>query len=225
MKKTAMIFVLVLFAGTAFADVSFTLYRGWNLVPMGILGSECTADNKNVSAVYFYSPLENNYLGVPVTQSGSPQKEYQDKVDAVRRLYEPKKNEYLTPFETGTSAWAYYTGNNSCNTTIRTSNPYTELSTRKLFRGWNFLTVLPWMVDKKLTDITYGCDIQRFATWDAAGQKWNSVRMSLSEWARQYGPDNPVNESSIGQTILLKTAGECALSATGPLPPAPPLPD
>lgn len=227
MKKTVLAFMIIVLANLAFADTPFTLYKGWNMVPLGISegGSQCNSDGKNISAVYLYSPLENKYVGFPVTQSGSPPKEYQDKMDAMRRLYEPMKQNYLTPTDTGTSAWVYYPGD-TCNTTVRTSNSYSELSTKKLFRGWNFLTVLPWMRDVSLGTMFGNCEVQTIASWSPPSQRWDAV-LKGEQLKTVLGVSSPFidSDSDIGKTFVVKTANECALSATSPLPPAPTLPD
>ncbi|GEM_PF-6797703 len=210
---------MILFSGIAFADASFRFNPGWNLAPVNLFQSVGCADSENakanISAIYLYSPLDKSYVGAGIGGEGT-------QVEALGRKYTPYALSHLTPTETGTSFWVYWKGN-PCTTSINTGSSYQELSTKKLFAGWNFMSIVPWMEGKNLNDMLGSCNVQRLATWSSESQSWSTSAGITPE--KLQAANTTFSNADIGKTLLVKTAAECSLSATGQIPPAPALPD
>lgn len=168
------------------------MYQGWNLVPVGIpVSGQCTIND--YSAMYLYSPLENKYHGGQTTNGN-----FND--PSLGQIYSQYRDTYLTPGDSGTSAWFYF--NNECDLTI-TGGINPQKLDMKLFTGWNFITISGLMNGLKPSEIFQNCNVEKIYGWDAQNQQWKKGSL-----------ENPttVKISDIGTSAIVKVSSECTLS-------------
>lgn len=199
-------------------EVEVYIQEGWNLILMPdpdleerifLPDSEITQDDLKTLYVYVASH-KKYYQGYP------------DQSDFIEAFYSLSKDEqsYL---HIG-SAWVY-SDKAGYFRYKRTDVPkYNEVS---LTKGWNFFTMTPGLMSKRLKDFRGGCNITKMAIWE--DQQWNVLTPNHlaehaelpSDWDDFVPADS---ESDIGRGILIKVTDLCAFGPNIPSPP-PNLPD
>ncbi len=187
-------------------------YSGWNLIP-GQLDSTNSCEPTNMSAMFIYLPIEKKYIGGRVVNGQLESSVYENMPN-----YQSYFDTHLVPGYYGTSVWAYY--KEPCSATMKTEK-YPSSIGKKIFEGWNFISVTGSMVGVKPNEFFSNCKIQKIYAWSPTDQKWQNLLAILDR------PEG-FSEGSIGQSFLVKVETECTLSGTltQPEPPiTPPLPE
>ena|SRR3989338_6088338 len=150
-------------------DLSVELNEGWNLVstfsgPKQILPTSEIKDN-NIKAVYYYSPLQNQYVDwLSVMQGKSEIPSWWDSQDA--------------NIANGGSMWVY---SNKDGVLKYWADDFKQR--RILVNGWNFIAVTPEMAEVQspgmytfpVTFEQSGCSVSKVYTFDSKKQSWEKV--------------------------------------------------
>lgn len=193
---------------------------GWNLVPLLYSNSgnqfySLAALNEGAcpgafgsNHSWFYYPKYNKYV-------------YWDEMKNLG------KGEYINDsssdneFELDASTGKYIHTNNGaifvyffkdCVTKIpNVSTNTTEI--KKVNKGWNFITLMPWMENKKIRDNFNECNIVNINAWNGIEQKWEITKENQQTALAQF-KDTAVTSNMLGSVYLLKFENTCELSAS-----------
>jgi len=206
-------------------QVTITMKPGWNIVPLG--ASETAPGSCGIKAAWIWSPTAKKYMG------GSPEGGAMPQEDG-EKLEEDMENGYLYAQSYSTSAggmWVYTTNECTLQKTFWTSvsNENDQIAFLKLAKGWNFVSISPWMGGKKISEFLGDCTLSKITAWDATMQRWGngaSDTLYMAEMAQKInnGEDEPLQEAMSGVVFLFKVPEECSLGLTGAMEP-PVLPD
>lgn len=199
------------------ATQGLQVYSGWNLIPNGfsIGASNDSLVFGNAKYVWSYSNLENKYYGGSISENGTVNYE----VLPNNSLYSNYTADYLTPGVTGTSSWVYFARPVTINISTSSSSSPTLIE-KKLFKGWNFLSITQAMIDSKQSSVVIlqNCNVERAYAWYADTQSWGNN-------AAQNGSVMiDLRQDFLGKTVVVKVAADCQLSnvPNAPNPPSPP---
>lgn len=195
-----------------------TVHKGWNIMPFyGVdttdFSSSCHVSMQQMSnSTYIYDSLDNSYMSAADAASQSSAAAWW--ASSIRYM----------------SDWTgWYYSPTDCQTSFNVSSlssyyPQPTLLTS----GWNFMTVLPWMLNQTYAGMFANCSVQKVYGWDGASQAWSSRYANVSAYmvgqglASSYGQE--VSAGQVGTTLLLYTSAACSLSQSGSGGPAPPPP-
>ncbi|GEM_PF-1805184 len=241
MKKQFFVLVLlVLFSAFGFASVSTEIAKqynsntnkvtlivstGWNMIPIGEgistgddTQSSDDCQSQDSKSIFVWDSLSKQYLGGPVSNSDPSPASTQKAFDAINSA---KPLGYA--FGNIGAAWIYRT--KPCTVEMSLSgNALTGATGRKILQGWNFITIMPWMLNKKFIDIAGNCNIIKANAWEDASQKWDQSSSSAGATILMSQTNSPIRESTIGMTLVIYAESDCELSITGPVVEPPLLP-
>lgn len=192
-------------------EIEITYHPGWNIVPYVVGTSEFIVNECDFYASYYWSPTERQYFG---GLYGSGSSEFSQKVAEDAAL-----NYYTATTYMG-AGWVY--SKNYCVTKTQLGSPGAQtwneqykdqvFSGLVLKKGWNFVTVNPFMVGLKWEEILSECNLEAVNMWDAREQKWG---FESSSEAVQYliAPNVfALNEMQVGNTYVMKFEDDCYFS-------------
>lgn len=185
------------------ADIDLKLYPGWNLIQQFTIPNfDCSQKETpnqvckdDIAAAYSYWPVMNKYfLAYPESDiyftddelkiaKGVP-KEYMDNMGMFIYLKGDSEKTY-TYKHAFDSSWVLD-------------------DTFKLFKGWNIITILPQMADKKFSDFKGDCDITGVYMFNGDDQKWIDLSKILES--------NEFSLEIAGAGLVLKTSKDCTLN-------------
>ena len=91
-------------------------------------------------------------------------------------------------------------------------------ATKKIVKGWTFLTIMPWMKGQTINELMGDCTIENFNMWNVGTQNWAIPSKATSEQiASLLGVE--ISDGSIGTTYLIKTTSNCELMKDISAPP------
>lgn len=92
-----------------------------------------------------------------------------------------------------------------------------KLSDTKLVSGWNFVGMVPEMVEKSLDELKGSCTIEKAYGWDYNSQRegyWNDIL------------DEKLPSEAVGMGFIIKVVNNCELGVSvGAMPNIPPIPN
>lgn len=184
------------------------LKPGWNLVPYGASGSE----QCQLGAIWIWVPTVGRYYGGRFGNTASYSR------DLLQAIESDDADNYLYaqgygPFAGG--HWVYSANECQVTRTFAPTSAGEGIDGMKLAEGWNFVTISPWMKNKKLSDFMGECELLMIASWDSRAQAWASGTTTEMEQAADMvneGLDTGViGDSSVGDVYLLKAVQACTL--------------
>ena len=86
---------------------------------------------------------------------------------------------------------------------------------KSLVEGWNFVSVLPWMLNTTASSILAQCSVSKLYTWNATSQSWSGGSLTgiLTNINTTAFENSYVNTSKIGSTFIVKVANDCQFGA------------
>jgi len=180
-------------------NFEFYLKKGWNLIPAVYL-SECSS---LVIAQYFYSPVHSSYYG-QYTLNGSTvsvPENAQSWGDEIRDYY------------FGGGQWVYSTSDRVCETSIASNSSYDSSKTIK--KGWNLVSIYPWMKGNTPQNIFSECNIRAVNAWDESTQNWMYASSSSSVYAVNENQQE-ITDAAIGKILAIKIGSDCELQVSAP---------
>jgi len=189
--------------------------KGWNLVsvyafPDAFEGriaelNKKQLNNDGIRGIFFYDKyLSKRYIQL------YPNYET-EKMNALKDYLENDRTDSFSPASsTASSMWVY--SNKKQEKTYATTDGPPLLSSMTLKAGWNFLSVTPQMIGKKLADIKGNCNVLRAYAWDPRSQQWASI-INIS-----------FDDEGLGMGFVIQVSSNCKLGASENTanPPAPP---
>ena len=186
------ILLLIGIAGFVYAEMVETdapVFKGWNLV-YGLQSPEQVDSawraGVNVKAIYGFDPTTQKYILV----------------------YPSDKPVSISDELAASAFWVYsdYTPSTSSDApkNIFEYDIHDEVlsrATKNLYTGWNFVGIIPNMVDKKLDDIRGNCEISKVYFWNSQTQKW----VESETW-------QVFSRVQIGMGIIVKVSNSCVLN-------------
>jgi hypothetical protein len=195
-------------------QVTYNLNAGWNIIP-GRLSLSNKSPIKDTPYYEGTSCIQNNLMGFIYSPT---QKKYISSSDNIGNniISQDSSNGYYYAQYGG--IWMYTPNDCKVSFNLKTSTTGGDLITgeginKKIVKGWNFLTIMPWMKEKTLESILGDCIIENFNMWDVGTQSWALSSKATSE---QMFPllFNKIGDWSIGTTYLIKTSNNCELMKT-----------
>ncbi len=224
MKKIVLVFVFaVLFSGIVFGQtitkeynstdkkVTMRLSQGWDLVPSGT-DTQTSSPSSNPLAAFFWNPLDKKYYGGGY---GSTEGN-----NIATKLNELRSAGYATA--TMGATWVYMPKSEEVTVTYGGA-ALTSNTGKKIAKGWNFISLMPWMIGKKISGLFDNCSITKANAWFGIQNEWASNN-STEYWNTLRTSNETVKEGSVGYTIVVYSESECGLSSVEMQPP-PVLPD
>ena len=239
--KTALLLLGLMMAPAAFAQsttydpatrlITYSMVNGWNLVPApkawGPMGDQtCNpAGGSNAfSAAYYFSPVQNQYLGGTVTKTSPPTIQYSP-ANAENLMNAENQSHYYHVFGGGQWIYASYpctlSGSLLTDATGRISESAEEQYKYTVKKGWNLLVITPYMSGKTFRQAFHGCSVSKMNFWDAQTQKWtfNGESIPSSTLAQNFfapGQTSTISEGLIGHVLAFKIADDCRLAPVNP---------
>ena len=207
----------VVFAGdydSASNKMTYTVYKGWNLVPTWQSSSDQTCP---ANYVFWYLPSTKSYFGMkPGTEVYYPNENALNTFRSEHGYVNVDGIAYQGLNGLGSVIWTYSSAD--CTTTLQYNTGVqfsgvneNFLGKHPLKAGWNFISVAPWMLEKNLKDILKNCSVIGFNSWKSDSQTW--------EFASSSGAASQISQSTgilrtgdVGKTFLIKVASDCYLS-------------
>lgn len=172
--------------------VEIDIQKGWNIVagimPGEAILSDSDIQKEDISVVWYYSPIQKEYF----------------------QIYPNLEMDALSDdddFVLTSAFWIY--SNKSGTLRYDTLEDYPSLSDRKLYKGYNFVTITPNMINEAEEDISTrdlfgGCDVSRAYVFD--GDSASSERYWLEFNVDEDGLDQ---SGMAGYGFLVKVNGDC----------------
>ena len=170
--------------------VEVQIEKEWNIVA-GTIPQDGILENseikiQDIKAMWYYSPLQKKYILVyPNTDWSSINQDDED-------------------FVLTNAMWVY--SKKSGKLIYSTLEDYPSLDSRKLYSGWNFVSITPDMIDKNLNDLKGGCDIEKFYMYAGEGDN-NGWTYNLVNFLA----DKPLDDDWIGLGAVIKVTDNCNL--------------
>lgn len=203
-------------------EVTFNVSRGWNMLPIGdgILTSSDPQDPnycETATSIFVWDSFSKEYVGGAISKSGPNSADAQRASDVMNSA-----KELGYAFGSMGAAWAYLAS--PCKMTMSFSgNALTGEEGKKVLRGWNFITIMPWMINKKFSDVAPDCDITKANVWDDTYQKWSQESSrETADTLMAKATGMPIKEMDVGTTLVVYAESGCELT-TGSAPIGPPV--
>jgi len=189
-------------------ETGASIYKGWNLVydfpsPNVLSGS---LEKSSIKAIYAFIPTTQEYARVYPNPEN-------DKIDKIGDEYLEKTAFWVySDSETGKDFNGVF---NADEYMAQEPLPVSELN---LYKGWNFVAILPEMFGKNLDEIKGSCEVDKAYFWNPEDQKWDSLLEGRLN-------SNPFNRDVINLGIALKVSNDCKLGGDSSSPNPPTIPD
>jgi hypothetical protein len=183
-------------------DIEIYVEEGWNLVhailpQYDIISFDGEIQISDIKTVFYYSPIKNKYIEFYPSFSQS-------------ELSERENNDGLLM----NSFWIYTTKAGYLK--YITPSGYPEQPEdgfyQEVFRGWNFVSIIPEMIGKTLEDIKGNCDIENAYQWVLKEKRWGKI------------PKENVfleHKSPSGIGMIIKVTNDCTLGTSTNIPQLP----
>ena len=214
-----------------YPEYNIPIKKGWNLINIELgRWQECDTCMKPAEFKwgYWYSPFTNEYL--LILANGRDWDSINDKEWAGVSESEKTKIRNFMSLIQGNSQmageaelsvrtspmWIYSDKDGNFKIELDDSN---EEFTKDLDSGWNFLTIMPSMIDNSLNDLKGNCEITGAYLWDNSQQQWGTIGNLLE--------DNQIlsKEAGVGQGVIIKVANDCKMGVSTDVPNIPQLPN
>jgi len=204
MKKLILtgLFLIALISGIVFAstiEAQVKIHKGWNLIYGFANPSQLSGhlEESNIKAIYVFIPTVQEYAQVyPNPDNG--------KIDLLGDGYLIK-----------TSMWVYSdkTVEGSLNGVLNADEymleeplPIKYWNEHKLYKGWNFIGILPDMIDKGLEDVRGKCDIEK-------AYFYNAEEDEAEHW-KKLPTDYKLSKDILLLGIVMKVSNDCTMGET-----------
>ena len=188
-------------------EKTVTIHKGWNILPLGarMLPISHTCDYF-YGVDWLYTPRLGKYVFADLNSELVNQ-------DDKASIQQDMLDDYLY-VSAGSGYWHY--SNEDCTVTYNTQ-PEADLEP-KILKGWNFITIQPWMTSNTLRSFIGNCQLEKMNYWDNGIQNWR-FNPSLVPDDQNHLLDSLIFESDVGNVALMKFSENCELSIssiTGP---------
>ena len=201
--------------------VDYKFYKGWNLVSIPLISAMNGSSNTCPSqwkALFVYNPTYKGYIGGIGQQPNIKYSPNQETYNQYLNASDPKwkQNSYTDTVQLSV-AWLYF--ETECNGKIDTTYLTTayqaqtqELmnkkeNTSKLLKGWNFISVAPWMEGSNFKTIFEDCEIEKANYFNNVTQQWGQT--SSTSFASQFANDTSPLYTLTGKGYVVKVANDC----------------
>lgn len=207
--------------------VEFEIVQGWNLVPLYLsnsLGTDSWSfsglNNKETKAAYLLDSRNKKYISILNTYVGNNK----GKSAEESSLYDAagKDQEFLSNL-LFSAIWIYSSSGGTtvdhlAGTFAKGDEPLQKLGGAKMYKGWNMFSITPDVAKHgRLREIIGDCTITKAVAWNAPSQQWQTGSV-------EYLLDTePIDQSDVGQVVLLKVAADCKMREPAAAPIAPPV--
>ena len=206
---------------TTGGKVGYKFYKGWNLVPapiistMGGVSNQCSQKYK---AVFIYNTTYKGYIGGVGQQPNMKYQPDQATYNKYLNMSDPdwRLNSY-TDHVMLTAYWMYFDQDCSGNIDTTYLTGINQTSTRdmmnnndtnsKLLKGWNFISVAPWMEGSNFKTIFEDCEIEKANYFNNATQQWG--QNSSTSFANQFANDTTSLHTLTGKGYVAKVKNDC----------------
>ena len=184
------------------ATVTMQINPGWNLIGTGTDRDQSLFSEAKY--IFVYIPVLNKYFPLkPESES--------EKIKAQNELSAKGLNIESIDQRIRGSYWYYFPTKKTL-----TVNVYSKKDIR-LFSGWNFRYIEPWMAGNKISDISGTCSVKKMYGFDSERQTWKNISLQSND---------TLKASEIGAGFLLSVDNECSLGLKTPeMPALPALPN
>ncbi len=177
--------------------------KGWNIVPIyGVTEDSLGSCQPNVATLTNSIFLYNSTTGRYTTLTGA-------------FWYNAGSSPSADPYINGYSGWFYSPVNcelqYSLADTLVNNNPPTQLTS-----GWNFFTVMPWMLNQSYSSVFSGCNVKEVYSYSNNG--WIGGESSVMA----HLGTQTATSTEVGDSMIIKVASACQLQTQQLSPPAPP---
>ncbi len=167
--------------------------KGWNLLNGGVYSNRLTANSdikeKDISAIYVYSPSQNEYLQI------------YPNLDEEKLNIEDKQSAKIHLIESS-SAWVYIQRDGMIEYEV---GDMVSIRKRELVPGWNFISVTESALGQTLNNLKGNCDIQ-------------SAYYYFKEYKKlDLNMEFPNDMSSLG--LIIKVPNKCKFGGNSIMPP------
>jgi hypothetical protein len=242
MKKIILVLILLMVSSMVFAtsyskstdSLDLTLEKGWNMVPLLYDSTSYSfyslesVNQCNPVVTFFYHPKYRKYFKFG-EEWNLGKGEYANDTSF--------DNEFELDASTGKYTYANSGGvfvylNSACSAKINNVSSRTQVGT-KIKQGWNFITVVPWMIGQSFNDVFKNCNVTAANRWMSATQSWGYPdsayygigNISKVTFMAQFdeSPTQPQYQMEVGTVIVVKVANDCQLNkgSTGSPPALP----
>lgn len=178
---------------TTSTNINIQIVKGWNLVPtLALLSDDFLGGSEMGYQDFKYGYVYDSGKYSLVIENGKYV------VDNVQSLSEPQS-----------SMWVYSEKEGNLNIKwgefqIREFQEFIGGENYELKSGWNFVSSLPEMIQKSLTDFKGNCNIQKAYFWNAEEQDW-----SIMQLTQKFNED-----SLIGGGFVIKVSSDCKFATS-----------
>jgi len=177
--------------------VEVKLEEGWNLIAGTFLDDNSILEDsqiqeEDIKVMWYYSSIQKKYFQIhPITE------------ETWSTISQDDEDFVFT-----SAMWIYSERKGKMK--YSTLEDYPLLDQRKLYSGWNFVTITPDMMDKSLGGMKGSCEIEKAYLWDSKDQEWYlNQPLPLDEEFYEgaaYGKQ--------GEGFVIKVSSDCNLGAT-----------
>ncbi|MEK6757588.1 MAG: hypothetical protein AABX88_00525, partial [Nanoarchaeota archaeon] len=171
-------------------SISVEVYPGWNIIsgvyPPQQISSGSEIEKEDIKAVWFYSPIEKEYIQIYPELDKTRLQDYDD--------------EYVF----SSSMWVYSEKQGTMLYDSIVYSDFPSLETTQLISGWNFITITSEMEGKSLNDLKGSCNIERAHIWYLVDNYWGTISL-----------DSKIGIESIGMGSVIKVSSDCNLGEGG----------
>jgi hypothetical protein len=200
-------------------EITFTLSKGWNIIPFARGGS--SQSDCDISAMYYWSPTDKIYV------AGDPKKDLQEQPEEFKSQLGIDQDLYCATPNLG-AYWVYSSNSCEIHTYLGYYNSWTDddvwgVKDKILKKGWNFMTINPYMIGHSFNEILSDCEVEGMNQWQSHSQSWvyGSSKYAADVWVN----NEFVNNSTVGLTLVVKVADDCGINTDGEISTPPPLPE
>lgn len=194
----------------------FSIKKGWNLIPFyGVSGTEVvnncglSSTSQLFDSIFIYDSASNSYFsGASIANESNPGYGWWHS---------------SLGYVSSSTGWFY--SPTDCQASFGVLNTYP--APMGLIQGWNFMTVMPWMLNQTYQNVFSNCNVQRVYGW--VNSTWTQRYANISAFmvgrglASSYSQE--ITPSQVGTSMLLYASNACSLSSSGSgtvTPPSPP---
>jgi len=192
-------------------EVTIDLEKGWNIVAgtmpeEGILASS-EIQLSDIKAMWYYSPLTKSYS----------QLYPEEIVDSELEIILFNRGVNVDDTILTSAVWVY--SDKSGTIKYTTLEGYPALEERRLYEGWNFVSITGDFLTTLKNQNFGSCDIRKSYFYDIANQEWIVFPYSNIEGFTWEG------DTILGYGLIIKVSSDCTLgTSTGDGTSPPPLP-